>query len=188
MNLKFWEKFFSKCPSCNYLVPINRKIYYAIIILDTILLSILLLMILITAPMVKLYLLSFSIHPSEHLAELARNVTAPCRTETTWNSCEEDLILRFVYNISWQSDEWYEEFFLMWNDPDSTLERGGDCENLAILSISMLKSLNPEKHYWLVSQMGHACFMARIENQQSHSSYYKFFNCGSTDMNAVLVV
>lgn len=64
-----------------------------------------------------------------------------------------------VENVSMNDDSFWEGALNLDNDPESTLTEGGDCENFAILALSMLKSYGYTGKLYLVFQPGHACWM-----------------------------
>jgi len=74
------------------------------------------------------------------------------------------LIKYAVYNfvmkhVEQVSDTYFEGLFLIENDPITTYEKGGDCENLAILAVSVLQSYNISGLY-LLYQEEHMCWEA----------------------------
>ena len=105
---------------------------------------------------------------NESFIEPIRDSIAECEDVI----CVYDTIYFYtLFNVNQTKDEYIEEILFMNNDPEYTLENGGDCENMAILIASMIKSAHVQGDVYLVGQKGHACIMVRNRDQA------RFYNC-----------
>lgn len=79
-------------------------------------------------------------------------------------------VYRFVKNnITYKIDDNAEEEYST-NDPLYTLEYGGDCENQAILALSIIKAMGNDNTY-MVMQPNHICWGAWVGNS------FRLYNC-----------
>ena len=189
MTWKIWRYYVKKCGHCGNVGYANRyaKIFSYVIIVAFVIFFITFL--LVNFANWKLFLLSLSVKPSVELRALAEDVTSFCRNMTDWESCEESYITQFsALNITYKNDTWYEEYFMLNDNPEYTLKYGNDCDGQTALAISMLKSLHPERQYWLVSEDSHVCFMSRMNMEGTNHYYFQFFFCNGMPINAVLPV
>lgn len=98
------------------------------------------------------------------IAEAIKNIT-----ENEYEQHQE--VYRFmVINISYRSDSDEENLNNINNEPLYTLEHGGDCENKAVLALSIIKALGNNNTY-LIYQPKHICWGAWIGYD------FKLYNC-----------
>lgn len=94
-----------------------------------------------------------------------------------YQECLEHGVRDFVlFDINTYQDTVIENWLNLNNDVTTTLTRGGDCENKAILAASILKALDKKKLY-IIGQVGkdekggHACWAIQDERNM------RFYNC-----------
>ncbi len=111
----------------------------------------------------------------QSLADVARNVSGQCQSK----GCIFAAIEYFVIEkVPYLPDGEGALSVISGNDPWTTLERGGDCENKAILALSLLKSLG-ETDLYLVFERDHACWLGKPHG------YYQFYGCNGGELMEV---
>jgi len=105
----------------------------------------------------------------EYIFDLAYKLVKSCNN----TECVMNRIWYFVTrNISYEKDTFFENYLNLNNSVYQTLgERKGDCENKAILALSLLKSLGADNLY-IVVEKDHTCW-ARKERRD----VIRFYNC-----------
>ncbi len=135
----------------------------------------------------KLIVISNDIVDEPLVKKIAEEIKMKCDssiagTETTElnllkKQCQADEVLFFILkNITYKSDNFFEDVLLLNNKPSYTTEHGGDCENQAVLALDILKTLNFKNIYLVYQKINmttsHACWMILTPNQD-----FKTYNC-----------
>ncbi len=144
-------------------------------------------------PVYKLWWVAQSIETTAETELIAQQILQTCSNMTDWERCEASFVMQFVMvNVTYKKDELLEEYLLMDNGPKETLEKGGDCENQAILMISILKSIGSKERTYLVSQensiSGHICVMVTHQMKGTSTYYNQFYNCDGSRITAILAI
>ena len=189
-KLKRPRVFKTRCFYCKQPL-ISKNARFVIYIIGFCLVSIYVLNLIVAFPMIKLFWLSQAIEVNnESLKSIVGNISDVCKDEIEWEQCAAYEAFNFVMsNVTYKEDVWYEEYFLLANGPEATIENGGDCENSGILMISILKSLNVTEQFYLVSQQdgfdGHVCVMIRHKMENTSFYYNQFYMCNSDAISAI---
>lgn len=157
----------------------RKKVVLRVISQTILILALLLVILMALVFMTGMSVYANTIEVSNDIREIALQIHEKCELEDT-PFCVEYNIQEFVNtNIGYESDSILQQTLGMDNNVDYTLRNGGDCENQAILALSLLKALNVSKIYFVL-QVGdavisgrHACWMVQKDFD------YRFYNCFS---------